>query len=141
MAAGIMKHLLAKNGIDAVVESAGTVDWNVGSPADHRAIRTAKQNGIDISSHRARQIHKSDFDRFDLIYVMDRSNQTAVHRIAPPAVRQKVQHILDIGNSEHDDVGDPYHSDDRAFIEVFNVLKERCEELIESGMFGDKRKR
>lgn len=136
-----MKHLLAANGIDAVVDSAGTVDWNARKPADYRAIKIAKQNGIDISTHRAREIRQSDFLEFQIIYVMDRSNEVALHRIVPPAVRKKIHHILDVhGDNSHDDVGDPYNKDDEAFVEVFNVLKERCEQLIESGIFGTKRR-
>ncbi|MCS7210805.1 MAG: low molecular weight phosphotyrosine protein phosphatase, partial [Chloroherpetonaceae bacterium] len=56
------------------VDSAGTASYHIGEPADRRAEDAAARRGIDISAHRARQIHRKDFDTYHLIVAMDKSN-------------------------------------------------------------------
>ena len=120
-----MKKLYAEHGIEGLIESAGTADWNVGSRADSRAIKVALENGVDIKNHRARQLHKNDFDKFDLIIVMDRANENAVKKIAPQAVQHKIRRAL----LDDLDVIDPYHHDEQAFRDVFKTLWQSCEVL------------
>ena len=71
MAAGILSHIYEQNNISGIVESAGTMDWNVGSRADPRAISAARAHGVDLTKHRARQVEDSDFERFDIIFDAD----------------------------------------------------------------------
>lgn len=112
-----MRKLYEEHGLSGEIESAGTADWNVGSRADSRAIKVALDNGIDIKSHRARQLRSDDFERFDIIIVMDRANEKAVKAIAPHTVHHKIRRALSEG-----DVVDPYHHDDGAFRDVFDML-------------------
>ena len=56
-------------------------------PPDTRMTQTAKRKGVDISGLQARQFVVSDFDNFDLIYVMDHSNYDNVVRLARSAIR------------------------------------------------------
>jgi protein-tyrosine phosphatase len=46
-------------------------------------VETAARHGIDISMQRARQLTPDDFDRFDLIFAMDRSNEATMRARAP----------------------------------------------------------
>jgi len=124
LAAGIMNYMLERHGVDGLAESCGTADWNVGSQADRRSIKVALDKGIDIRSHRARQIRQDDFEKFDAIIVMDRSNENAVKKIAPRAVHDKIYRILDTA-----DVPDPYHSDESAFRDVFDTLWTHCDKI------------
>ena len=64
------------------MDSAGTGNWHVGSAPDPRSIATAKKYGIDISMQKARQFNTHDFNDFDHIFVMDKSNLTDVLRLA-----------------------------------------------------------
>ena len=127
MAEGIMKRLFDQYGISDTVDSVGLVDWNVGNPPDLRAIEVAKDNGIDISRHRARQIHKSDFKKFDAIIVMDNQNEIAINKICPPADLRKIHKITSFDDTlSGEDIADPYHSDRKAFQETFNKLNHLC---------------
>jgi protein-tyrosine phosphatase len=128
LAEGIMKKLFMEHGIEGLIESAGTADWNVGSRADSRAIKVALENGIDIKNHRARQLQKADFDKFDLIIVMDRANENAVKKVAPQAVHHKIRRAL----LDDLDVIDPYHHDEEAFRNVFKTLWQSCDLLAKS---------
>jgi len=125
LAEGIMRRLYKDHGIVGLIESAGTADWNVGSRADSRAVKVALNNGIDIKNHTARQLRHEDFEKFDLIIVMDRANEKAVKKIAPQAVHHKIRRALN-----DDDVIDPYHSDDAAFEDTFKTLWSSCQEMV-----------
>lgn len=144
LAAGIMKAIHAELQIEGLVESAGTADWNVGSPADHRSIKVAAEAGIDITAHRARQICAADFEHFDVIYVMDRDNERALLSIAPSVARRKIRLICasaadaagPTGTSAYCEIPDPYHGELSHFREIFHLLNERCRLVageIESG--------
>src|SRR5262249_17753730 len=64
---------------DAIrIDSAGIGDWHVGRPPDRRAIAAAQRRGYDLTCLRARQVDVTDFDRFDWIIAMDRSNLRAL---------------------------------------------------------------
>ena len=74
IAEGIMRDLINSRNLNAMVDSAGTIDFHKGEAPDLRAIKKAKQHGIDISDLRARPFVAEDFEIFDKIYVMDKNN-------------------------------------------------------------------
>lgn len=127
MAAGILKHLYAQENIQGAVDSAGTADWNVGKAADHRAVATARANGIDISSHRARQVRLDDFSKFDMIVAMDRQNAANLCKTAPPHLKHKVRLL-----GEDTEIADPYHGNEAGFRTAFTMIEQGCMELIRS---------
>lgn len=94
----------------AVIDSAGTGDWHVGSPPHGPAIEAAGQRGYDLTPQRARRVTVSDFHRFDLILAMDRRNRADLAMLAPPGCRAELMLFLDpIGGG---DVPDPYYTRD-----------------------------
>jgi len=57
------------------IDSCGTGHWHVGGGADPRSIAIGAKYGVDVPSI-ARQVDAgADFDRFDLLLPMDRSNR------------------------------------------------------------------
>lgn len=121
-----MQHLADKEGLNWQVDSAGTGDWHVGEPPDRRSVRVARQNGIDISQQICRLFTPADFDGFDYILVMDKSNLSNVLAMARTAEdRQKVSLLLVDWV-----VPDPYH-DDNQFEPVFRLIEEGCKAFIE----------
>jgi protein-tyrosine phosphatase len=98
----------------------------VGEAPDERTVANAKKNGIDISALRARQFSSSDFDVFDTIYVMDKSNLRDVLRLAKKDThKSKVQLFL-----ENDgEVPDPYYGSSADFEQVFQLVYRNCERL------------
>jgi protein-tyrosine phosphatase len=74
LAEGIANEYCNQNNIDLVCESAGTGSWHIGEPPCENSIRVAKDNGIDISSQRARQVTLEDFEKYDIIVGLDDSN-------------------------------------------------------------------
>src|SRR5690242_4326472 len=82
-AEAVLRHLAAQEGIELHIASAGIGDWHVGSAPDKRAQQHAKGRGYDLSSLRARQVTKRDFEDFDLILAMDRGHLRTLTRMAP----------------------------------------------------------
>ena len=82
-AEGVMKHIVEREGCDAdfLIDSAGIGGWHVGQLPDSRMRRRGAARGYDFCS-RARQFSAADFQRFDMILVMDRENYYDVKRLA-----------------------------------------------------------
>ncbi len=134
LADGLLRHKVQRDGISATVDSAGTANYHTGGPPDERMTATALQNGIDLSSLRARQFEVSDFDSFDLIYVMDHSNYHNVTRLARDEKDvQKVKLILDeLGHSNTiQEVPDPYYGGQAGFDHVFDLLDRATDVILE----------
>ena len=125
LAHGVMEHLVKEQGLDWEVDSAGTGNWHVGQGPDRRSTAEARNNGIDISKQVCRQFDAHDFDEFDVIVVMDKSNKRDVLSMARnDADRKKVRMLL--GDKE---VPDPYH-DDTQFAPVYKMVEAGCKVLI-----------
>ena len=128
LAEGILKHKLPKHNF--VVESAGTSNYHIGELPDKRSIEVAKKYGIDITDQRGRQFKVSDFDEFDLIYVMDTSNYDNVIALARnSSVEKKVQLILNELDNNLINVPDPYYGGDSGFENVFQLLNQACDRI------------
>lgn len=112
-------------------DSCGTAAYHIGEKPDYRAIKTAKQHGINLN-HSARQIQSIDFDYFELILVMDRANLNNTLRIASPTNKHKIKLLRDFEPSSFGDaeVPDPYYGGQSGFEEVFTIAYRCCENLI-----------
>ncbi|MDO4728571.1 MAG: low molecular weight protein-tyrosine-phosphatase [Bacteroidota bacterium] len=132
LAEGILKSKLDLEKFE--VDSAGTGGWHKGESPDKRSVEVAKTNGIDISKQRARQIQKSDFQYFDYIYVMDKSNYADVLALAPnQEVANKVNMILNEVQPHSDkDVPDPYYGGKDGFEKVYKMLDEACQRIADN---------
>lgn len=126
LAHGIMEHLAREQNLEWRVDSAGTGDWHVGEGPDRRSTRVAKQHGIDISSQVCRLFNVSDFDTYDHIFVMDKSNLSDILAKARNDEDKKKVRLL-LGDTI---VPDPYY-DDAQFEPVFRMIERGCKGLIE----------
>lgn len=110
------------------IDSAGTASYHIGSQPDRRSVTIAKSHQIDIGGQSARQFSVADFDRFDIIYAMDRANYNDIMSLAYiPEHQNKVKLILDEHpSSEIENVPDPYYGGLEDFEAVFQLLDETC---------------
>ncbi len=130
LAEGIFRNMAQQNGLgEILVDSAGTSDWNIGAPPDPRSIAKADEYGIDISGQRARRIVADDFDRFDLVLGMDRSNLRSLRNAAPAACRAQIHRFMPLALDRSEDVPDPYTDGPEAFETVYRMLEEGCAAL------------
>ena len=63
------------------IDSAGTSGYHAGERADARMRKHAARRGYDLQS-RARAFDVGDFDRFDIVVAMDRSNHENLEAMA-----------------------------------------------------------
>lgn len=126
LAEGILKSK-TKNKI--LVESAGTGGWHIGELPDSRSIEVANSHHIDITDQHCRKFTYSDFENFDLIYVMDRNNLNDVLNIARfDHEREKVRLILEeVYPNMSKEVPDPYYQGEDGFEIVFQMLDKACD--------------
>ncbi len=143
LAEGVLRHKIDAEKLPIFVDSAGTSGVHAGQKPDQRMIDTAKEFGIDISSLRARQFGVSDFDAFDVIYVMDSNNYNNVVAMSRSESDQlKVKLILnELYPGKNQAVPDPYYGGQNDFIEVFQMLDRVTECIIEQYKNGCKKEK
>tara|TARA_E500000331_G_scaffold357251_1_gene418347 strand:+ start:3460 stop:3897 length:438 start_codon:yes stop_codon:yes gene_type:complete len=131
LAEGILKS--KTNHLDVVVDSAGTAAYHIGEQPDIRSIAIAKKYGIDLIDQRARQFCINDFDDFDKIYAMDTSNYTSIiSLVRNESDKDKVDLILnEINPKSFQSVPDPYYGGDNGFQDVYDMLDEACDRIVE----------
>ena len=127
LAHGIMQHLAKEQGLDWEIESAGTGNWHIGEGPDRRSTRTAREHGIDISGQICRLFRISDFDYYDHIFVMDKSNRADILAMARNDEDRKKVALL-LGDKI---VPDPYY-DDAQFEPVFLMIEKGCRDIIKT---------
>ena len=127
LAHGVMEHLAKEQGLDWEIESAGTGNWHIGEGPDRRSTRTAREHGIDISGQICRLFRISDFDYYDRIFVMDKSNRADILAMARNDEDRKKVALL-LGDKI---VPDPYY-DDAQFEPVFLMIEKGCRDIIKT---------
>ncbi|SFD28982.1 protein tyrosine phosphatase [Algibacter pectinivorans] len=131
LAEGILKSKLSK---DFIVDSAGTANYHTGAAPDKRSIAVARKYGLDISNLKGRQFNVTDFDTFDLIYVMDQSNYNNVIKLARH--KEDIAKVKLILNEVHEgknyEVPDPYYGGDHGFENVYQMLDEACQNIADN---------
>ena len=138
MAEGILRDKAKDAGVNISIDSAGTGHWHIGQSPDERAEATAKKFGVDISALRGRQFSVSDFDEFDEIYVMDKSNYEDILALSRNQQdEEKVEMILNLTSpGKNHSVPDPYFGGISGFDKVFKMLDEACEVIIKKHKNG-----
>lgn len=132
-AEGIFRHLVEQAGLQEafVIDSAGMSDYHAGEGPDWRTCRTSEARGVPLN-HRSRPFQVGDFDRFDQILVMDRSNlRDVLEKARTPADVAKVS-LLRSWDPKADGVAvpDPYAGGDRGFEQVFDMCYAACTALL-----------
>jgi protein-tyrosine phosphatase len=133
LAEGILQHYAWKAGLQLTVESAGTGNWHISEHPHPLSTKVAKLNGIDISKQRARQFVKEDFERFDIIYVMDSGNYNEVKRISGHLFDEtKIDLLLNESYpGQNRNVPDPWFGEEDGYHKVFDMIHKACEQVIE----------
>ncbi len=126
MAEGVFRTLIEKLHLTDKIwtDSAGTHAYHVGEAPDTRAQSTMRENSIDISPLRARQIDWVDFENFDHILVMDDSNFNLIMESCPKEYRSKVKYLLDFApHLNTRNVPDPYYGGNNGFKRIFDMIE------------------
>ena len=130
---GVFRQKVIEQGLalQVTVDSAGTHNYHPDSPPDERSQAHAATRGYDLSDLRARQIQDEDFERYDLILIMDWDNLALVEDVCPPKYLGKVRRLTEFC-MQHDSpvVPDPYYGGSHEFDHVLDLVEDACEGLI-----------
>lgn len=129
MAEGVFRSVASSNARIGNVDSAGTGAYHTLEPPDPRTLATLRKKGISDYDHGARQVEQEDFEEFDYIFAMDRSNLRDLERMKRRAektrpVRAKLMlygHFSGTGKDEV--VDDPYYGRDNGFEVVYEQVQ------------------
>lgn len=132
MAEGILRYKVQQQGLNIETDSAGTSQWHEGEAPDRRAVQNMREQGIDISDLRARPFHHTDFQEFDYIFAMDKSNYEDILSLARfDEERQKVRMIMNLVEGNQDvSVPDPYYGGPMQFQRVYDMLDEATDVFL-----------
>ena len=123
MAEYVMKDLVKKAGLQWKFEiaSAAVSREEIGNAVYPPARRELQKHGISCDGHAAHQITKKEYEYYDYIYYMDRSNARYLRQLLPET--SKCRPLL-----SHD-VADPWYTGD--FTETWNDVLEGCTRILE----------
>ena len=132
-------HAVMQSAVDAVgltdqfeIQSSGTHAYHIGEPADKRSQETALAHGIDMSHLRAQKISVNDYDYFDWILTMDQDNLDLVEYYAPEEYKANCCLLMDFSKKypKKSIVPDPYYGGAQGFKDVFFMVEDACNGLL-----------
>ena len=134
LAQGIFQDLVNREKLDQniFISSAGTGNWHIGNLPDERMRQTALSKGIKLES-RAQQFQSEDFNRFNLVLAMDRSNLARLKEIVPsnlPPDKLMLFRSFDPESNGEQDVPDPYYGGAKGFDEVYRMVERTCPKIL-----------
>lgn len=130
-----MRHLVREAGLEHAirVESAGTAGYHAGDPPDFRACAAGERRGIEIGGS-ARQFQRADWEHFDYVLALDRTNFEDLAATAPDAAAKKKLFMLrsfDPKSPPDASVPDPYYGSEDGFDLVLDLCLAACKPLLE----------
>ncbi len=131
MAEFIMKSLVRERGCEEgfYIESAAVSEEEIGNTIYPPAKRCLAGHGIWFDPEkRARRMTRSDYDRFDMIIYMDRSNLNWLRHIIDGDAEGKLSMMMSYTGQQRD-VADPWYTGD--FERTFNDIHAGCSALLD----------
>jgi protein-tyrosine phosphatase len=131
MAEYVLKDMVRRRGIADrfEIDSAATSREEIGNPVYPPARRKLAEKGIACGGHRAWQMTKGDYDRFDMIICMDYNNVKNIKRITGGDPENKISLLLDYTDRAGNEVADPWYTGN--FDATWYDVVEGCEGLLE----------
>ena len=123
MAEFVMKDLVKKAGRSGEfrIASAAVSREEIGNPVYPPARREMAKHGVACDGHAAHQITQREYEDYDYVYYMDRSNARWLARMLPKDP-DKIRPLLDR------DVADPWYTGN--FSETWDDIVEGCNKIL-----------
>ena len=99
----------------------------VGHPASEHSVALMEELGLDISAHRARQLHPDMVHAADLVLVMEAGHKRSIDE-ADPTARGKVHRL---GEWQDTDIDDPYRQPRAAYEDALRDIEAGVASWIE----------
>ena len=110
------------------IDSAATSREEIGNPPHHGTVNKLREVGIPILPHRAVQMTKQDYKKYDYLIGMDEWNIRNMMRIVGKDPEKKIHMLLDFIQSPRAIV-DPWYTGN--FDVTYDDVKEGCEAFLQ----------
>ena len=131
-AAAAIKEAAHEAGVEVDVDSAGTGSWHIGQPPHPESVAAGARAGLRIDG-RARRVTPLDFERYDVILAMDRSNLRDLADMAPSkALRAKLRLFRTYDpDSDEDEIPDPWGGPTEGYEETIRMVRAAAKGLVD----------
>lgn len=110
--------------LPAISVSSAGIQAMTNHPADPISRELMKERGLDISSHRARQVNAGILFSSDLILTMSAEQNTQIEALYP-SIRGRVHRL---GKWSAFDIPDPYRRPRQVFIQALHLIEQGIDE-------------
>ena len=129
MAQSVLQHMVDERGLSAqfYIDSAATSREEIGNGPHYGTVSELKKQGIPVVPHRAVQMTKEDYNKYDYLIGMDTANIRNMNRITGGDPDGKIHKMMTFAGSG-EDVDDPWYTGD--FSGVYRQIQEACEGFL-----------
>ncbi|KAI9246851.1 phosphotyrosine protein phosphatase I superfamily [Sporodiniella umbellata] len=113
------------------IDSAGTAAYHTGETPDDRSVACCESHGVPVN-HRARKVKEQDFNEFDYILCMDKSNLRNLQSAAPKNSKAIVKLFGEYDPKGELIIEDPYYGGDEGFEHNFKQVVRASEGFLKS---------
>lgn len=137
MAEFVFKKIVADKGLadKFLINSAATSTEEIGNGIHFGTKAKLKEMNIPFTSHRAVQITKLDYEKYDYLIAMDSMNLRNMQRLLGYDSQKKVHRLLDF-TSYPRDVADPWYTGnfDITYVDINNGCNALLEYIIKNDL-------
>ncbi|MBP5277108.1 MAG: low molecular weight phosphotyrosine protein phosphatase [Prevotella sp.] len=135
-AQAVMQRLVDERGLSHLfyINSAGIGGWHIGQLPDKRMRLQGSARGY-LFDHRAQQLRREDFDRYDYLIGMDEENIYDMRRLCNS--QKKAKKIICLADylqkyADETTIPDPYYGGTKDFVWALDLIEDACEGLLDS---------
>ena len=125
MAEFVLKDMVKKQGLEKefYIKSSATSSEEIGNDIHYGTRDKLIQNGISFTKRKAVKLRAEDYQKYDYIIGMEKSNVINIKRIVGEDIDDKIYRLLDFSDTPRD-IADPWYTGN--FEITFNDIVEGC---------------
>ncbi len=125
-----MKHMVGEAGRagEFKISSAAVSYEEIGNPVYPPAAAKMREKGIPFGGHRAHRITPDEAREYDLLIIMDSSNERLLKGIVPSSEYGKIHYLMEYAGCGKRNVADPWYSGD--FESCYRDVERGCRGLL-----------
>ena len=130
MAQFVFQHLVNQRGLadNFYIDSAATSREEIGNGPHYGTVQKMREAGIPVLPHRAVQMTRGDYEKYDYLIGMDTANIRNMMRIAGGDPDGKISKLRNY-SGRAGDIADPWYTGN--FEETYTDVREGCEGLLQ----------
>ena len=131
MAESVMNYLVKQRHLEHrfQIASAATSREEIGNGPHYGTVSKLREVGIPVIPHRAVQMTKSDYQKYDYLIGMDDANLRNMTRIAGGDPDHKIYKLLEYAGSSRA-IADPWYTGN--FDVTYDDIREGCEAFLDA---------